>query len=272
MSSQDDFTDWINDAEYYLERAEQASDLLNRGARGVSDAVAQAGLEDIFSGRVEGSSINAQAYREEHKEEEPQIQERVRRQDPRRRLFGDRLTLENMRRIRDTAMDVYNSNAQPSMDIFDANTPITAIIDGISQLNRMAGGDNESQQAGILDEIINRVMEPSLSDDLEWLSDFGSEFGDADLNGDGVVDQVEMNVAVNNDVDENNILRSIHPLMLKLLATNMSIADSVKSSKRQIPKETLKLEDSGKRSNQVSLVQQGFARFDTDENLYNVKH
>jgi hypothetical protein len=282
MSSED-----VEDFMYrspFLDREALANEMLNRqGDRTVSDAARQNELEKIQSGIMEGSGIGSQSLYDEQKEEEP---DRPRRRDPRQGILGGSLTADNLRRVRDSVMDVYNSSRGATVDYFTEGSNIMDMVDVMQDMRLVS---RESAGAGALNDVLSSidsvssiwsdVSRGSESRDDEGNLDyinrmyqdiFGEDLGGADLNNDGEISQSELNLAINQTSENNAMLKSIHPLLLKSLTTNDFKPGAPHT--RQIKKKKITEESPRTRNDQTNLVTQGLAAYDKDKNLYNVKY
>jgi hypothetical protein len=252
-------------------REEEANDMLNRlGGRTVNEAVEQKEVEDIYNGVMEGSGIGAEAVEER----------RPSRTDLRHSLLGGRLNIDTLRHVRDSVLDVYNSSRGATTDLFDETSNIMDMVNTMRDTLRLV--PRESEGAGVLEESLGlagatQMFEDALGISLDEVegSNFnvnemfnqalGIDIDDADLNDDDEISQTELNMAVNKTYETNAMLKQIHPLLLHAL-------NNPYQNKRTIKKKTISTEQTGSASNQTNLVTQGYAQYDTDKNLYNVKY
>ena len=124
--------------------------------------------------------------------------------------------------------------------------------------------------AGVQERVIQAMQDVGTSmsgmnnDDILSISSGLNGSGFFDMDGDGDVDKDDIALAQAGKALQNEI-RMLHPLISKMHRNPNFMV-------RQIDRKKIKNENTGNRSNQVNLAQQGIAAYIEDINMFSVKY
>ena len=127
-----------------------------------------------------------------------------------------------------------------------------------------------SSGAGVQDRFTEAMQDVATAmsgmnnDDILSISSGLSGSGFSDMDGDGDVDKDDIALAQAGKSLQNEI-RMLHPLISKMHRNPNFMV-------RQIDRKKIKNENTGNRSNQVNLAQQGIAAYIEDVNMFSVKY
>ena len=248
MSNEEDF---INKGT--SEDESKIPDLLRRGLSLV-EAIQHNRLESEYAGLIEGSGNISTSNRGFG-------------QSLMRSIIGGAASTATFRQINEDLISISQSVGTPGSK---------SIRDNISNI-LTAIKDGEFVNRDVLDEILEFASSTTSSADV---SEVGSLFGDADLNNDGRIDPLELASSLagrwEHEFRSPTLLNSTkNPLYAFGQRHQNFIRDASafdENQKRTIPERKIALPTTKKRSDQTNLVKQGYARYDTDINDFNVAY